>query len=140
MTMHLFIAGRMRGVPHFNFPAFFKAQEELRFLGYTVYNPAAQDVLDGLDPYLCPKGTVAELHAQNFSLSDSVHSNLAALTTRCDGVVTFDPVWTYSAGAVSEVAVAQMLGLGIYELHEGKLYERNPTLRVASRGKRGRVL
>ncbi len=46
-----YIAGPMRGVPKYNFPAFFAAEKALRDQGWEVENPARMDVeLDGLDP------------------------------------------------------------------------------------------
>ena len=46
-----YIAGPMRGVPKYNFPAFFAAEKALRAQGWEVENPARMDVeLDGLDP------------------------------------------------------------------------------------------
>lgn len=41
--MRVYLAGPMRGVPHFNFPAFHAAAAELRARGYVVFSPAEAD-------------------------------------------------------------------------------------------------
>lgn len=45
--MRFYVAGKMRGVPDLNRPAFAKASEMLRQEGHTVYNPAAAN-LEGM--------------------------------------------------------------------------------------------
>lgn len=40
MSTKLYIAGKMTGMPEFNFPAFHEAAAELRAAGYEVQNPA----------------------------------------------------------------------------------------------------
>lgn len=43
MSKAIYVAGPMSGIPEFNFPAFFAAEEKLRTLGWTVYNPAKKE-------------------------------------------------------------------------------------------------
>ena len=44
------IAGPMRGIECFNFPAFLKAAKHLRDLGMIVFCPAERDIQEGFDP------------------------------------------------------------------------------------------
>lgn len=46
----LYIAGPMRGLPEYNFPAFIDAAERLRKVGYAVLSPAESDLREGFDP------------------------------------------------------------------------------------------
>lgn len=41
--MILYLAGPMRGIPEFNFPAFMSAAADLRAQGHIVFNPAERD-------------------------------------------------------------------------------------------------
>lgn len=48
--MRVYVAGPMRGIPEFNFPAFDRAANDLRAAGHTVFNPAEMDRADGVVP------------------------------------------------------------------------------------------
>jgi hypothetical protein len=48
--VRFYVAGRMRGVPDLNRPAFAKAADKLRIEGHTVFNPAAAN-LEGMPLY-----------------------------------------------------------------------------------------
>lgn len=41
--MKVYVAGPMRGIPEFNFPAFNLAAKNLRADGHVVFNPAERD-------------------------------------------------------------------------------------------------
>lgn len=48
----VYIVGPMTGLPAFNYPAFYKAEEDLKLLGYQVINPARLDGGDTSKPWL----------------------------------------------------------------------------------------
>ncbi len=67
--MMVYVAGKMRGLPDLNRPAFAAAADTLRERGYSVYNPAAAN-LEGLPlgkimahvlPQLCEAEAIAML-------------------------------------------------------------------------------
>ena len=48
--MHIYIAGPMAGLPLYNFPAFFAAEEVLRSKGWEPINPARFNAVFGTEP------------------------------------------------------------------------------------------
>lgn len=47
-----YLAGKMRGVDQFNFPAFHEATAKLRYIGWLVTSPAEHEEQEGFDPTL----------------------------------------------------------------------------------------
>ncbi len=106
----VYLAGKMRGVPLFNFPAFTAAAEKLRGWGYEVWSPHERDIKeDGFDPVKDKPRLIKEY----------MEHDLAAIC-RCDAVVLL-PGWETSWGASLEVHVARQIGLTIYALEERSL-------------------
>ena len=96
----------MRGLPEYNFPSFYKAEEELLSKNiYSVVNPARLDEeQEGFDP------TKVSTTSRNF-LRKVMRRDINDLLS-CDGVyMLFD--WHTSEGARIEHALASMLGLYI---------------------------
>jgi len=103
--MRVYLAGPMRGIPEYNFPAFVAAAAKLRTLGYTVWNPAEYDVeIDGFNP----KTDFAK------DLKYYMKRDLPAVLDS-DMVVVL-PGWTTSKGAQLEVHVAEECDIPVYEL------------------------
>lgn len=95
--MKLYIAGPMSGLPDFNYPAFFKAAEQLREAGYEVENPAENK----------PEGAASWLAFMRMSLVQ---------ISRVDGIALL-PGWRDSNGAKLEEHIASALGLQVRYLH-----------------------
>lgn len=92
--MRLYVAGPMTGLPEFNYPAFFEAEEALIAAGYDVLNPARTEGRDGCESWL---------DFMRASLRDISHA---------DAIATL-PGWSDSKGACLEVQIAHGLQLGV---------------------------
>lgn len=116
--MRIYIAGPMRGIPEFNFPAFFRAAKDLREEGHTVFNPAERDNLKhGTD---ISKGNetgdesiAAAQHG--FNLREALGADLAWICAEADAIALL-PGWENSKGAKAEKVVGEVLGLKIIHL------------------------
>lgn len=91
----IYIAGRMRGLPDLNRPAFAIAATLLRDVGHSVYNPAAAN-LEGM-----PLGRIMAIVLAQLCESDTI-----ALL----------PGWWRSGGARIEWMLARYLGLRVIYL------------------------
>lgn len=101
--MIIYIAGPMRGYPKFNFPAFDKAAEVLREMGYGVISPAELDRDAGFneDNERLPVGF----------LQQAMRRDIQALL-EADAIMLL-PDWEKSEGVAIELAVARALGLKV---------------------------
>jgi hypothetical protein len=114
----VYVAGPMRGIPEFNFPAFHEAALMLRQLGCVVFNPAEKDnERHGTD---ISKGNAtgdeAIASAQHgFNLREALGLDLAWICAEADAVALL-PGWQNSKGAAAERATAIALGLKVIEL------------------------
>jgi hypothetical protein len=115
----VYVAGPMRGIPEFNFPAFNAAAAALRKIGCKVFNPAERDIErhKGVD---ISKGNATGDEKQaaatyGFSLRDALGDDLAFICKYADAVALL-PGWQNSKGAKAEHATADALGLVIVEL------------------------
>ena len=116
--MKSYLAGPMRGIPEFNFPAFSKATFLLRYLGHEVFSPAEQDnKKHGTDISKGnATGSVQQAAAQHgFNLREALGVDLAWICTHADGIALL-PGWRNSKGATAEHAAAVALGLEVIEL------------------------
>lgn len=114
----VYVAGPMRGIPEFNFPAFNAATAMLRQIGCEVFNPAERDnETHGTD---ISKGNATGDEAQatkdhGFNLRDALGDDLAFICKHAEAIALL-PGWQNSKGAKAERATAEALGLVIVEL------------------------
>lgn len=98
--MRVYIAGPMTGLPDYNFPAFHRAEEQLRGLGHEPLSPARTDDGDTSKP-------------RPYYLRKAI-----ALLLESDAI-TLLPGWKTSAGARLEMAIAHELELPVVQLDSG---------------------
>ena len=104
-ALRVYLAGPMRGIPEYNFPAFYAAAKALRDIGCEVWSPAENDVeKDGFDP--------TKDKAQ--PMCHYMRRDLPAVLNS-DAVVVL-PGWEKSEGAQLEAHVAKKCGIPIHEL------------------------
>lgn len=109
--IRLYLAGPMRGIPEFNFPAFDEAAARLREVGWEVCSPAEMDRAQGFDP-AGMAGTDDELAAVGFDVRAALTADLDWICRHADGVALLDG-WESSTGARAEHAAAVALGLPV---------------------------
>lgn len=100
--MRVYLAGPMRGLPDFNYPAFHKAAAELRAIGFDVFNPA--EAFDG---------------DQSLPASTYLRLDFDELVNKSQKVFVL-PGWQSSAGARVEVQIALSIGLPVHLWEDGK--------------------
>lgn len=114
----VYLAGPMRGIPEFNFPAFFRYAAELRAQGFEVFNPAEKDNdRHGTD---ISKGNATGCEEQaaaqhGFNLREALFDDLRFITLEADAIALM-PGWQNSKGVKAEKATAEALGLDVMEL------------------------
>lgn len=111
--MKIYVAGPMRGIPNFNFPAFDAAAARLRNLGHQVCNPAERDRLTHGDA-VCDSATgdLEDVKHLGFNLRETLAWDLAWIAEHADAVAVL-PGWEDSKGAKAETALALALGLSV---------------------------
>jgi hypothetical protein len=99
-----YVSGPMRGYEQYNFPAFAAAERYLVKSGWKVYSPARMDTeLDGFDGTGEWNGTLGESLRRDFSVICR------------SGSMFLLKGWQKSTGANSELKVADILKLNVYE-------------------------
>jgi hypothetical protein len=106
----IYIAGKMRGVPYYNFPAFDKAKPYLFNTGYgRVISPADLDrVHDDFDALKLPADTDWNAIPPNFDFDACIERDIQAVK-ECDAIYMLKG-WEDSKGARAEKALAEWLG------------------------------
>lgn len=116
--MKIYVAGPMRGIPLFNFPAFNAATVKLRGEGHFVFNPAETDnKIHGTDISAgnvdgCEERATKE---HGFNLREALGRDLAFICAEADAIAML-PGWENSKGAKAERATAIALGLEVIYL------------------------
>ena len=108
--MKVYLAGPMRGLPDWNFPEFDRAREAWQKAGHHVFCPAALVRAMGypLDGPAEPDTEAGRQHLRHVILSD------VACILQADALVLL-PGWEGSRGCTVEVALAQFLGLPLFD-------------------------
>jgi len=119
--MKIYLAGPMRNIPNFNFPAFDYAAAKLRDEGHEVFSPADHDRQQNGDEIgNNPTGDESEATKTfGFSLRRALAADTAYICRQADAIALL-PGWEKSSGASAEYALARCLGLTIIIL--GKEY------------------
>ena len=116
--MRTYIAGPMRNIPEFNFPAFHRAATYLRKRGHEVFSPAESDLeKHGED---ISKGNAngdesEAAKAYGFDRREAMGRSLAWICEHADAIALL-PGWKESSGACAEFMVARALGLKMFSL------------------------
>lgn len=113
--MKVYVAGPMRGIPEFNFPAFHAAAAQLRAEGHEVFNPAEKDAeRHGTDiskgNFSGSEQEATEKHG--FNLRVALGEDLAWICAEADAIYLLVG-WENSKGARAEKATAEALGLKV---------------------------
>jgi hypothetical protein len=104
MAKSIYIAGPMSGIPEFNFPAFFAAEERLKADGWRAVNPAAKSQEADLYPDAVATGDNKLVIEKGFDFRKCYLWDM-------EQVIYGDAIymlkgWQYSPGAVGEHAAA----------------------------------
>lgn len=108
----VYVAGPMRYLPEFNYPAFDAATTFLRLMGWKVHSPAEMSREMGFHPGGLT-GYEMDDHREN-ALRKDIGILIDEATT---GIVLLD-AWSMSVGAKTEYVVAKAVGLKIWSLYE----------------------
>ena len=107
--MKMYLAGPMRGIPYFNFPAFDYAAARLRAQGHEVFSPADRDrAMYGAiiednptgDEKLCPP---------ECTIRECLLADTHFICTEAEAIALL-PGWERSSGAYAELTLAKAIG------------------------------
>jgi len=109
----IYVAGPMRGIVDYNYPAFDYRAKKLRAIGWSVINPAEMDrdiSAPTSDPMVYDPTTNYE--DQEF-MRDALKRDLVAICDECTAIYMMAD-WENSRGAKAEWHTAKALGLNIF--------------------------
>jgi len=112
--MKIYVAGKMQGLPHFNFPAFNAVTAHLRSIGHEVFNPAERDTQKyGEEIAASETGSLEDTKALGFSLNEALEADTQWICRNAEAVALL-PGWETSKGANAEKALAEALGVQVF--------------------------
>lgn len=121
--MRVYIAGPMRNIPSFNFPAFDVAAEVWRAHGHEVVSPAELDRAMGFDP--------DKDEATPEFMQGAMRRDVDAILS-VDAVVVIDG-WQDSTGTRAEIALARWRGIPVLDWRTQEEPEDAPVTEEATR-------
>lgn len=114
--MRVYLSGPMRGIPKFNFPAFFEAAVRLKADNHEVFNPAEADLNQyGPGVFDSPTGSLEDIKITGFNLRKALKKDTGWICDNAEAIALL-PGWERSKGAVAEKALAEALGLQVLYL------------------------
>jgi hypothetical protein len=117
----VYLAGPMRGIRNFNFPAFHEAEGILQSHGLETFNPARRDE-EKYGPAVgqSETGDLADMASvTGFDLREALAADCDWIAKEATAIVVL-PGWEKSKGAQAEVALGRALGLNIVPLADFK--------------------
>ena len=115
--MRVYLAGPMRGIRDFNFPAFKEGADHLRRLGHDVFSPAERDLAEVGDIFDSDTGDLEEIIRRGFSLREALAADMVWIARHGEAVVLL-PGWETSKGATAEAALGHALGIAVQTFDE----------------------
>ena len=104
----IYIAGPMRGILFYNFPAFDDAAKFLAWLGWEVINPAQLDRDVGFDAMKLDADSDWHQDPPDFDFAGCIERDIEAVK-KCDAIYLLKG-WENSVGANAEKALAEWVG------------------------------
>lgn len=108
----IYLAGPMRGIPQFNFPAFHAAAARLRAAGFEVFSPA--EIGEAQLPSCQECNDEEAALQQGYTTREAMEKELIWICREADAVALL-PGWQTSRGAMAEAAAAYAIGLPAFE-------------------------
>jgi Domain of unknown function (DUF4406) len=111
--MKIYLAGPMRGIRDFNFPAFSAGAKLLRAQGHDVFSPHEKDEeMHGPEAYKSVRGDEREATAKGFNLRTALYEDTKYICLEADAIRML-PGWEFSNGALAEFYLARALNHNI---------------------------
>lgn len=111
--MLIYVAGPMRGIELFNFPAFDEAERLGKSLGHDIISPATLDREAGFKPEMADPDNFDTAGDAKVEATTTIIRDVVAIC-QCDAIALL-PGWKESLGVKVEFALATFLGLQILD-------------------------